>query len=464
MADFGSLRVWLSLESSQFEQGLAKAKGGLIGWRDETNRSTSDMAQWGLAIGRTVAPFVAVGLAIKSTIDTAEKYQDEIQQFSYVTGMNTDQAQRWRAATIATDTDFGSFTYTMANLNARITSNTTDGEALRKTLTDMGVTVKDVNGDYVDADTLMKSLLESFDKMPSAQEKDAAAKEILGRSWTNLAEMINESGDALEAYDKASPGISQADLDKIDRFKTKWAEVAYQLDVVKAKVGLVVIDMAMPETSTSGGVMGAVTESRGTGGKMAINPLASLDKNQKKWTGISGDPFAGLSEQDAEIKYMSEVSIPELEKKLKSLQSSGTATYTEIASASFDLRRAKLDLIDLTTKEIDAQGDLTSAVETYRDALDAKEYSTQDYLENIQNAGGDMSKIRQLSLSHKQDIRAQDRNIAKAQASVSEAATNVKYGDVIVQVNGKDIVRVPGVAAGGISKEKRIQAGVPTAT
>jgi len=473
MGDKG-LVVKFKADLTGLQSGIAQAKTDLTGWRDETNKSTGDMAKWGAAIGAEVAPILAVGYALKSTIDTAEKYQEEIQQFSYVTGMNTDQAQRWRAATIATDTDFGAFTFTMQNLNARITANTADGEALRKTLTEMGVAVKDTNGNYVDSDTLMRSLLQSFDRMPSAQAKDAAAKEILGRSWANLAEMINESGDALDAYDKAAPGISQADLDRVDEFKIRWAKLSDQLTVTTAVIGVDMIkaldrakngwDMLGSAASLNiKGVQDALRESSRLGAedttaarqKWESEHLDILSKSGEgiNWDLYNGqvanaktanaktDPFAGLSSQDAEIKNLKDYTIPGLEARLKDLQTSGTAAYSEIAAASLDLINAKERLVDLTTKETDAQRELRTATEDLADAKSElqdieKDYNRELLMTNVR----DTAAVRRLTITHLADVEDQTKAISAAETKVAAVANTgatgtATPGDTTVTIN-----------------------------
>lgn len=188
--------------------------------------------------------FEAMGQeAFNATIGAAERLQEEIQHMAYTTGMSTDQVQKWRAAAIATDTDFSSLSYSMQILSARITDTSSAGTDLRKTLAGMGVSVKDANGNFVDSDTLLKSILYQIDQLPTAQQKDAAAKEIWGRSWANLASMINESDKALAAYQKTTPAFSEEDLKNINDCKTAWSELSDTIYVAGARIGSAVINV-----------------------------------------------------------------------------------------------------------------------------------------------------------------------------------------------------------------------------
>jgi hypothetical protein len=186
--------------------------------------------------------FEAMGQeAFNATIGAAERLQEEIQHMAYVTGMSTDQVQKWRAAAIATGTDFSALSFSMQNLSARVTDTGAAGDDLRRTLANMGVSVKDTNGNFVDSDTLLKSILTKIDELPTAQQKDAAAKEIWGRSWANLASMINESGTALDAYNKKQADFSPVDLEKIQLFKIEAAQVNDQISIMGAQIGTTLI-------------------------------------------------------------------------------------------------------------------------------------------------------------------------------------------------------------------------------
>ena len=499
--DAGSIWIRLGLNTDELRFGLDKAKYQLTEWRDETNKSSMDMARWGSAIAAQAAPFLAVAAAANYALDAAKKYQEEVQQFSYVTGMSTDQAQRWRAAAIATDTNFGSFTTTMENLNARITSNTADGEALRATFERIGVSVKDSNGNYVDADTLMKSLLTRFGEMNSAQEKDAVGKEIWGRGWASNAQMINESAEALKAYKEAAPGFTQADLDKVDEFKKRQAQFNEQLNVTVAVVGVDLIK-ALDRAKNGYDLFYAAQTLNGKKMDDALNESARLEASdqasaRQKWesdnkdlldksgAGLSGkpkifatmgknglqpsdapvakmltDPFAGLSAQDAAIKNLKDYTIPALETKLKDLETSGTATYAEIAAASMDVIDAKQKLIELTTKETDAEKDqvnaLTDSWKEYQDALkkttdDKKKLFDlkADAAADLTAVGGDVSAARSIITSYQRSKRTLEATRSADETVLSASAT--EFNEIKA---GKDLATIKGTSAYDVAQAK----------
>jgi len=417
------------------------------------------------------------------TVGAAMEYQSAIQQFSYVTGLTTDQAQRWKAAAVATDTDFSALTVTMQNLNARIGANNEDGANLRETLRSMGIAVKDSNGNYVDADTLMKNILQTLDKMPTVQQKDAAAKAILGRSWSSLAEMINKSGDALKAYNEASPAMSTEDLEKIDRFKTKWAELGAELEAVQAKAGLAVIDIG--ERTVNGmkiwdaalkldlqGVQDAVREMNDA--KLALDSAVRESWEQANlktsgrglgefvpmstWNGLSigmykqamsevPDPFEGLSEEAAVIQYLTDYTIPSLTEKLEEAKKTGTAE--DVAKASLELIAAKGKLAEASAKAekdqvtalVDAYKEEEAQLKKVKDAAKDLFDLDQDYYADMQAAGSDVSKARDITKAYNKAKR-------KAESSLTDEKSNLAQEQIEYNAikAGVPLAQVPGTS------------------
>jgi hypothetical protein len=496
VVEAGSIWIRLGLDPSKLTSGLSEAKANMVKWRDETNDSSKDTAKWGAAIGATVAPAIAAGLAIKDLTDTAIRYQDAIEQFSNVTGINEEKTQRWRSAAIATDTDFGSFTMTMQYLNARITDTGAEGDNLRATLTGIGIAVKDANGDYRDMDSLYKDILTKLSAMPSAQEKDAAAKGILGRSWYTQAEMIRNADTALQAYNSTNAvAFSDSDLEKINQSKIRMAEFGDQVDIVKAKIGVGLMDtfdwtqngIAIWSAASQGNIAGigkaadeqrekiaaldqAVRElweeetlptikSTGTGFIDARRLLVGGAVGTVAPAGSSAalmiDPLAGLSAHDAAIKDLSDYKIPDLESKLIELRTSGTATYSDIAAASLAVIEAKQNLIELTNEETDAQKELKTATDDLTSAKEKLADIDKDYYRQMTALNPrDVRAARDLYIKHNYAVEDQQTKISTATQAVK------KSGDLIINLDGKQLAKVSNVVSGDLTPDKLTARGV----
>lgn len=444
--------------------------------------------------------------AFDATVGAAINLQEQIQQFSYVTGMSTDQTQKWRAAAIATSTDFGSLTFSLQYLNGRITDTSTAGDNFRKTLTDMGVAVKNSNGDYIDNDTLLKNILESFGKMSTAQEKDAAAKAIFGRSWSNLAEMINKSGDALDAYNKEKPNFTEEDLKNIDDAKTAWAKLSDTIYLAGANAGVAVIKISegirVPENQFATGprttsIIPSAGESTGTG------PLSSPFGEGKDIFGNTvggtrssnesaeyGDPdyvfdadyeaakargtFKGSYSDWKDFQTVMKSPMNNVDEtapksgtsiidpfagldtksaKIKELTDEQTTLYNQIHDGSERSAEAveKLwyqyhTLTDEISATKSATDDLTTAQSDLASAQSKMSDLTKDYTREMGLAVGDPGKARELTTRYNWAVEDQRDVIKTDKANV--AAEAVKYGDINITLDGKTTT-IKGAAAAG---------------
>jgi len=498
VSDTEELWVWLHWKDDGFQFQVDKAKYSLMEWRGEIAKSEKSLLEWGAAFALPIAAATAMVVTTNELIQAAERYQDQVQQFAYVTGMSTDATQKWRAAAIATDTDFGAFTQSMQYLNATIGDQGAAGDELRSKLDALGIQYRDANGDLIDNDTLMRNILARLGSMSTAQERDAAAKAILGRSWYNLAEMINNADDALVAYANHDPAFSQEDLDNIDEFKTKWAELADQVEIAKARIGLPIANallgvedlgalVGVEASSLVMGVSGTIdflkTGNRAgmvEAGKRIFNPaaytqdaLAAQQAAALKTAGGGGtaaektftDKYAGLSGNDLQMKIIEDQLATAIENRNKALTEADYDKYSLQIAQLTDKEIALKDSIAETAKkaEADAIDSLTAATDKYADSLQRvvdleqdRVDITADTIEDLEDAvglGGDqfrsiMKNYRRSMRESDQDLGIAGENVRAAGAAVYNEATGnkVKSGDLIIQLDGKEIRRVKGVA------------------
>jgi len=511
----------IGLDASEFLGGINKADSGILQFYRDVSVS---MAATGLIFDK----FLQYGSLVVSKIYQIGASAQELQDLSYTLNISTTHLQQLQYTAALSGTNFGVVQQALSKLSLSIADAGDESTAAAQAFKQLGVSHDGRSIDDVFDDTSVALV-----GMENITDRNRIAMDLYGRSWKDLLPFMQTYIDKAKEI-KENQYLTEEDL-------AANADAKMQLDALGIKVqNLEGKILAGPSQYMSDSQLMAKQKLAELAGKddvysnflrwqyardagISLDTGSARSGNEPRISGgseYSGytastptrtiDPFAGLTSSEAEIKNLSDYTIPDLEKAYNNLMAAAVPDMEAIRAASLELSTAKENLIALTAKETDAQEklvdkaienikagvlsvndlkyawdkgnisvqqyneilagakgkteELTRAVEAYNDALNEKEYSTQDYLENVQNAGMDMSKIRQLSLANKQDVREQDRNIAKAQSAISAAAPNVKYGDVIVQVNGKDIVKVAGVAAGGVSKESRIQKGVPTST
>jgi hypothetical protein len=400
------------------------------------------------------------------TIGVAEQYQDQMDNMHNMFGMTIEDAQKWRATSIATDTDINSLSVTMRYLTQRVTDQSEAGEKLRATLKGIGVDVKDSNGNWKDGSDLMMDVIQALHDVPEGAERAGVAYDILGRNWYRVADMINNADTAVKTFEETSPGITEEDSEKIERFKVKWALLAEKIELAKVNIGLWAIEYAEAnKTMGSGQALGEdpysafmletfgfnkkVSGAGGRSGNYDPGVRAGADYTGKT---IQADMlststenlFLNLTDTDREIKYQTEVVIPGYEEALKKAEAAGTG----VMEAQYNLANAYDHLSDLKSQDTDQTKAQVQSYKEYQQAIEKVNDLQKDQIKNeallaydvgIAMSKGDVVAARSAIMSFNRNQIDASMDIAEAQTSVSTEASEfnqIRSGVPLEQVKG----------------------------
>jgi hypothetical protein len=466
--------MWVRLRwvSDEFKQGITQAKSQLTNWRDETNASTGEMAKWGAAIGATAAPFIAVGYAIYSTVEKYGKMAQQLRDLSYSTGLSTDKLQQLQYAATISGTNFDRVSYSVGNLNLKISEAGDKTSAAAKAFSQLGINTSGKSPDQVFEETA-QALIGLEDSTTRAK----LANELFGRSWREVLPFLQEYIDRREEINK-HPTISSEDLRTLSEYKSTIDGITSGLDLMIAKL-VVAAEKSVNLAAAGTGLRGTETEMRGGIGVAQ----RSTDIMARKFGSLSGpsspdimeDPFKGLTAKEAEIKYLTDVTIPALEKALLDAEMSGDLQAAQEASLKLLQARetATASLTDATDKLSDKSKEYADSLRKVDEEMRDQQTLTRDYLEDVMFAGRDVSRIRSLTQNYKQAMRTEDDQLQDAYGRAQEAGTamvaagGTVEGDIwnVTVTASKDYPMadiVNDLKALQLSKSRRIQAGVRT--
>ncbi|MFN4176420.1 hypothetical protein [Phenylobacterium sp.] len=189
-ATIGALRVQLGLDSAQFETGLKQARAELSGFGKVAGVA-------GAAIGAALAgTAVAVGAAIKATIDRAEELGETAQKI----GVPVDELSKLKHAADMSGVSMEGLSTGLKRLSANMmeAAGSTEGKAARA-FQALGVSVVDANGALRPTSAVVQDLAGEFAGMEDGAGKTALAMAIFGKSGADLIPMLNEGKDGVAA-------------------------------------------------------------------------------------------------------------------------------------------------------------------------------------------------------------------------------------------------------------------------
>jgi lambda family phage tail tape measure protein len=173
-------------------QGLqGQAKNAALGF----SNLKSAVAGFGAAIAGSaiVAGLTAV---VKRTIDLG----DELGKMSARTGVAQNALIGLRNAAALSDVSNESLGKSLTKLNVNLVKAAEGNENLARKFSQLGVRIKDSDGQVVSADKALKQLADRFANMPDGAQKAAAAVAIFGKSGADLIPLLNSGSEAMEKF------------------------------------------------------------------------------------------------------------------------------------------------------------------------------------------------------------------------------------------------------------------------
>ena len=149
--------------------------------------------------GAAIAGSAIVGgltAIVKKSIDAG----DELFNMQQKTGMAANSLIAIGNAAKLADVDMGTLGKGITKLSVNIAKAASGNEELAAKFGDLGVQIKDSNGQIVPTDRVLKQLADRFADMPDGAQKAAAAVALFGKSGAELIPLLNEGSAAMEKF------------------------------------------------------------------------------------------------------------------------------------------------------------------------------------------------------------------------------------------------------------------------
>jgi ABC-type transporter Mla subunit MlaD len=420
-----------------------------------------------VAAGIGVATAIIAGFIVKAT-----GYADALTDASYATGLTVEQLQRFKAAGTQVGVSFDEITTTARMMTARMGEVADPSSEMSKSLKSIGVSAYDTNGNLKDTNTLMWDIINGLAQQPAGIERNSKALAILGRSWYNIAPMINEAAEAQEAYNKADPFSDkkiatlheyQIALDKAGAASDRWAVT------IGDKLTPLITAVFIPAIEAAGGAVDWLSkkwdEMQFNAAKNILATQAFLSGDSSKYDAFvtagmgggakgaassTGSANAGAGAAPSKSNWAEDVFGGTSQGKVKTtvdlLDDVGSA-MEDLKEKTDDVADAQKKLNDLTKKYAETQEDLDRTYSREMSMVDPRDASA------VRNE-------EDLAIQQSRDTSTANEDIATAKGAQAEAAAGVgkAAGDLIINIDGKLVAKSIGVIS--LAQENKSM-GVP---
>jgi hypothetical protein len=195
---------------ANFKSKVAEAEGGMGKLKAGFGAATEFIKANAMAVGAS-AGAALVGLAVKG-IGAFQDLALSASKFSDATGIAVEDASRWTEVAGDMGVEAGSVQGAMVKMSRAIY----DGSSSFK---DLGAQIEYTKDGTVDVNKTFLNTIEALKNVKDPTERAALATKVLGKSWTDLAELINTGSDELQ---KSLSSVSDAKVinpEEVERAK-----------------------------------------------------------------------------------------------------------------------------------------------------------------------------------------------------------------------------------------------------
>lgn len=213
-----------------FQREIAKTESELKKVEEQTKKTNTSFNAFknssesfskgvkGVTIAATGAGAGLVGMAAK-----AAQSADDLNTLSKVTGLSTDELQKFQYASDRIDVSMEVLSGSMAKLIKNMDKTKNGNKDLQSAFKKLGVSVIDNSGNLRNNNDVFQETISALGKVSNETERDALAMKIFGKSAQELNPLILGGADDLKKYgeeaEKAGLILSQDALDGANKFQ-----------------------------------------------------------------------------------------------------------------------------------------------------------------------------------------------------------------------------------------------------
>lgn len=251
----GSLLVSLGLDSAEFDRGLDKSRRNMRRAGQDFDRQADQMYRAGFKIGQGIKTLasttvVAAGIglvtnAVQEAVRGSLEYASSLGETAQQLGVTTDALQEYRYAATQVGLSQEEMDKALEQLTRRIGEAANGTKAQAEAFKVLGVSVKDANGNVINAGDAIPKLADALQKVHNPAQRAAILTDLFGKAGQKLEPLLSGGSAAVnelrDAAHKLGVVLSEEQIQKADDTADKLAALN---TVLKARVAGVVADNA----------------------------------------------------------------------------------------------------------------------------------------------------------------------------------------------------------------------------
>jgi len=196
------IRIGVQMDTSGARTGFREIDRATSGLASTFNTLSRAMTTPVGMVATLAGASIAAAVGMKKLADSTATFADNIGKAAQRMDVSIEFYQKMTSAASHAGTSMATMETAMRTM-LRTMAQVDDGnKRMGKVYSDLGVSIKDSNGNFRDQETVFKETLIALSKMENHTERNAVAQKLLGKAANELAPLFNEGAAAVKKYVK----------------------------------------------------------------------------------------------------------------------------------------------------------------------------------------------------------------------------------------------------------------------
>ena len=229
------------IDSDKADKSISKTDKKAGGLSTSLGKGIKTAAKFGAALG---AGALVAGGAIFALGVKLGNTADELLDLNSITGMSTDNIQKWRKAAEVAGVATDAMTNASTKFTKALDTMSVEGHKGQEALEAIGLSLSDIEN--MSADERMNVLTEALAGVDDKTERATLGADLFGGTWKEIAPIVDLGTEAMNKAKDSANIISEGDLVKANEFRIKVADMKDQLSFFVTEIAIAV----MPKLNT----------------------------------------------------------------------------------------------------------------------------------------------------------------------------------------------------------------------
>ena len=212
----GELSARLGLDDSDFTGKMKAAEKTTESAGKKMMKSFTDIGK------KAALGMAAAGAAVTAAMVKYGNFADELLDLSEITGMTTDEMQRWRRVAKRAGVDTDITTNAMQSLNRQLERGNEVSPRLQKAFETMNMDIQDFKN--LEGDEQMRAIVQQMVELEGADRRAFANQMNMADMLPLIKQVEEDGGDLAQVLDSIDVPFDEDDLGKMNAFRQTWDE------------------------------------------------------------------------------------------------------------------------------------------------------------------------------------------------------------------------------------------------